>query len=98
MRLIYFLPNDRPYRAEVVQKMKDDILKIQTFFAEQMEAHGYGKLTFRVETDAQGKPIVHRVNARHPDSHYLDTTEEIVIGEIEQTFNFHTTKPLPRRC
>ena len=91
VRLIYFLPNDRPYRAKVVQKMKDDILKIQTFFAEQMEAHGYGKLTFRVETDAQGKPIVHRVNARHPDSHYLDTTEEIVIGEIEQTFNFHTT-------
>ena len=91
VRMIYFLPNDRPYRAEVVQKMKDDILKIQTFFAEQMEAHGYGKLTFRVETDAQGKPIVHRVNARHPDSHYLDTTEEIVIGEIEQTFNFHTT-------
>ena len=89
VRMIYFLPNDRPYRAEVVQKMKDDILKIQTFFAEQMEVHGYGKLTFRVETDSQGKPIVHRVNGRRPDSHYLDYTEDIVIDEIEQTFNFY---------
>ena len=91
VRMIYFLPNDRPYRADIVQKMKDDILNIQTFFAEQMGVHGWGEKTFRVETDAQGAPKVHRVAGRHPDSHYLDTTEEIVIGEIEQTFNFHTT-------
>ena len=36
IRMVYLLPNDRPYRAEVVQRMKDEILKIQTFFAEQM--------------------------------------------------------------
>ena len=34
LRLIYLLPNDRPYRADVVQKMKDEIIKVQTFFAE----------------------------------------------------------------
>ena len=38
VRMIYFLPNDRPYRADVVQRMKDDIQLSQTFFAEQMEA------------------------------------------------------------
>ena len=27
--------------------------------------------TFRIETDAQGEPLVHRVDGRHPDSHYL---------------------------
>ena len=43
VRLIYFLPSDRPYRPEVVQLMKDRILQVQTFFAEQMEAHGYGQ-------------------------------------------------------
>ena len=71
VRLIYFLPNDRPYQAEVVQRMKDEILNIQAFYADQMEAHGYGKMTFRVETDAEGEPKVHRVDGANPNSHYL---------------------------
>ena len=86
VRMIYFLPNDRPYRAEVIQRMKDEIRSIQTFYAEQMEAHGYGKLTFRVETDAQGGPMVHRVDGEHPDSHYLDNARETIL-EIEQTYD-----------
>ena len=72
VRMIYFLPNDRPYRAEIVQKMKDEIRNIQTFYRDQMRAHGHGDMTFRFETDAQGEPLVHRVDGQHPDSHYLD--------------------------
>ena len=86
VRLIYFLPNDHPYRAEVVQRMKDEILDIQTFFAEQMDAHGYGKLTFRFETDSQGEPIVHRVDGGHPDSYYLYNPDPM-FDEIEQAFD-----------
>ena len=70
VRLIYFLPNDRSFNAEVVQNMKDEIRNIQTFYAEQMQAHGYGNKTFRFETDAQGEPMVHRVDGQHSDSHY----------------------------
>ena len=87
VRLIYFLPNDRPYQAEVVQKMKDEIRTVQTFFADQMEAHGYGRRTFRVETDSQGEPKVHRVAGRHPDSHYLDNTH-VVYDELREVFNY----------
>ena len=47
VRLIYFLPNDRPYRAEMVQRMKDEILKIQVFYAESMKAHGYNTISDR---------------------------------------------------
>ena len=86
VRMIYFLPNNRPYRADVVQRMKDEILSIQTFFANQMDAHGYGKLTFRFETDPQGEPIVHRVDGQHPDSHYFDNTDPM-FDEIEQAFD-----------
>jgi len=86
VRLIYFLPNDRPYRAEVVQKMKDEIRQVQTFYAEQMQAHGYGDMTFRVETDAEGEPLVHRVDGQHPDSYYLDDSHEAVFDEIRQVF------------
>ena len=87
VRMIYFLPNDRPYRAEVVQHMKDEIRSIQTFYAEQMEVHGYGQGTFRIETDAQGQPIVHRMDGQHPDSHYLNDTLGSVIDEVQSTFD-----------
>ena len=83
VRMIYFLPNDRPYRAEVVNSMKTMMRRVQTFFAEQMQAHGYGNTTFRFETDARGEPLVHRVDGQHPESHYNDndTTRE-VLNEI----------------
>ena len=87
VRLIYFLPNDRPYRADVVQRMKDEIRNIQTFYAEQMQTHGYGSKTFRVETDSQGKRMVHRVDGQHPNSHYFYYMESKVRDEIVQTFN-----------
>ena len=62
VRLIYFLPNDRPFRAEVVDWMKTGIREVQSFYAEQMQAHGYGNKTFQIDTDDQGEPIVHRVD------------------------------------
>ena len=87
VRMIYFLPNDRPYRADVVQKMKDEIRTVQTFYAEQMQAAGYGAITFRFETDPQGEPMVHRVDGGHPDSHYLDNTIDSVSNELSGLFN-----------
>ena len=72
VRMIYFLPNDRPFQQEVVDRMKVTIREIQTFYADQMEAHGYGRKTFRFETDAQGDPVVHRVDGGHPNNYYVD--------------------------
>ena len=88
VRLIYFTPNDQPYRTDVVQRMKDQILNIQTFYAEQMRAHGYGLITFRIETDTRGEPIVHRVDGGHPDSYYVDDLAP-VFEESERAFNLN---------
>ena len=87
VRMIYFLPNDRSYRQEVVDSMKTVIKQVQTFYAEQMEAHGYGNRTFSFETDAQGQPLVHRVDGQHPDSHYLNNTPGTVREEIDHMFD-----------
>ena len=87
VRMIYFLPNDRPFRQEVVDSMKVAIRRVQTFYAEQMQAHGYGKKTFRVETDAQGELMVHRVDGRHPDSRYISRAYKTMYDEIEQRFD-----------
>ena len=88
VRMIYFLPNDRPFRQEVVDAMKDVIPKVQTFFADQMAAHGHGRKTFRYETDAQGEPLVHRMDGQHPDSHYFDRpSQSAVWDEIALAFD-----------
>ncbi len=89
VRMIYFLPNDRPYRADVVQKMKDEMRNLQTFFADQMQAHGYGRKTFRYETDAKGEPVVHRVDGKHADSYYI--AKEHFDGEIAQKFDMQAS-------
>ena len=86
IRMIYFLPNDRPFRPEVVDSIKVRIRQVQRFFVDQMEAHGYGRRVLRIEVDSQGEPLVHRVNGQHPNSHYLDDTH-VVYDEIEQIFD-----------
>ena len=85
VRLFYYLPNDRSYRQEVVDAMKTGIIEIQSFYAEQMEAHGHGNMTFQIETDAQGDPIVHRVDGAN-DNNYYDNRRH-PGPEIDQAFD-----------
>ncbi len=87
VRMIYFLPNDRPYRASVVDSMKRTIRQIQTFYGEQMQGYGYGYKTFAFESDASGEPIVHRLDGQYPDSHYIDNTSRAVLDEVELVFD-----------
>ena len=87
VRMIYFFPNDRPFQQTMVDSMKVAIRQIQTFFADQMEAHGYGRKTFRFETDGHGEPIVHRVDGQHPAIHYIENFYDPLFEEIEQVFD-----------
>ena len=73
VRMVYFLPNDRPYRQAVVDTMKAIMRRLQTFYAVQMAAHGYGYMTFRYEKEADGEAVVHRVDGDHDDAYYLET-------------------------
>ena len=86
VRLFYFLPSDRRLRVHVVQRIRDEMLRVQAFFGEQMEAHGFGYRTFRLERDDEGDPVVHRVNGQRPDSHYIDGTWALA-DEIRQRFD-----------
>ena len=89
VRMIYFLPNDRPFRQEVVDSMKVAIRRVQTFYAEQMQAHGYGNRTFLIETDAQGEPLVHRVDGRHSNSYYVNFGGGAMIDELWKVFDLN---------
>ena len=91
VRLIYFLPKDLPINEDSVESMKVQIKQLQTFFAEQMQAHGFSNTTFRIETDAESQPLVHHVfGQRHEgyynnDVNYYNVTGT-VFDEISQKF------------
>ncbi len=61
VKALYFRPNDRPAKKNI----NDDIDKLmkhaQKFYANNMENHGFGRKTFELETDKNGKTIVHHI-------------------------------------
>ena len=87
VRLIYFLPTNRVYEAEKVERIKALIRQVQKVIAEQMRAYDYGDRTFRYETDTDGDPLVHRVDGKHPESYYETNMSELVLDEIRPVYN-----------
>ena len=84
VRLIYYLPNGRSYSAEVVEEIKTGILEVQSFFADQMEAHGHGRKTFQIETDDQGDPIVHRVDENDENRFDFSANNFLIVRDDGQ--------------
>ena len=70
VRLIYFLPRDRTPQPDIDEKMDRWIKWTQQFYADQMEAHGFGRKTFLFETDTHGKAVVHHVKGDFDSAHY----------------------------
>ena len=90
VRIIYFLPLDRLPQPDIDAKLDAQIKDVQRFYADQMARHGFGRKTFRLETDATGKVVVHHVNGRFTDVHYQDQATEIidkVWEEIHERFD-----------
>ena len=68
----------------------DRLIKdVQQSYAEVMENHGFGRKTFRLETDSDGKVVVHHVNGRFNDAYYQNPSVGfwIVWNEIEEQFD-----------
>ncbi len=92
VRLIYFLPNDRSTQEGVGTKLDAMIKDVQRFYADQMEQHGFGRKTFRFETDTNGKAVVHYFTGRHDDAYYHSSPGnakpyEIVWAEVQERFD-----------
>ena len=86
VRVIYFLPWQQPPDPTVNTRFDNMVKDVQTLFADQMERHGYGRKTFTLETDAQGKTKVHRVDGQLDDKNYLQYTWK-VWQEIRSQFD-----------
>ena len=86
VRLIYFLPNDRPPQRDIDTKLDTLIRDVQQFYADEMERHGFGRKTFMFEADATGKAMVHRVEGEFTDSYYRQNTFYKVWEEVREQF------------
>ena len=73
VRLIYFLPSDRPARPDRVAALRQLIKDAQQLFADEMNRHGWGEKTFTVETDVDGEPLVHQINGKFKEDYYFQT-------------------------
>ena len=89
VRVIYFIPNDRQPNPDIDKMLDTEIKEAQHFFADQLEAHGFDRKTFKIETDDAGYAIVHHVNGRHHDAHYQNPSfgSSSALNEIEEQFD-----------
>lgn len=89
VRVIYFIPKDRQPRADMDKTLDTLIKNAQKFYADQMEAHGFGRKTFRLETDDAGDVVVHHVNGKFNDAYYQDPENGswIVWDEVEELYD-----------
>ena len=87
VQVIYFYPNDRQPGSDI-QGQADRIIKdVQTFYAREMERHGYGIKTFSYEADMTGKVRVHRIQGKFPTAYYRDNPYGKILTEIGTQFN-----------
>ncbi|MDE0426491.1 MAG: leucine-rich repeat domain-containing protein, partial [Candidatus Poribacteria bacterium] len=97
VRLIYFLPLDRRAQPDIDIKLDTLIKDIQQFYANQMEAHGFGRKTFQFETDAGGNAVVHHFIGQFTDEHYSNLSytwniwEEIIDDTFDPSKNIYLT-------
>ena len=81
VRLVYFLPSDRPARPDRIEALRQLIKDVQQFYAEEMERHGHDRKTFRVETDTDGKPVVHHIDGKFNEDYYYEPLTDYKIWE-----------------
>ena len=90
VRVIYFVPNDRQPKPDIDKMLDTQIKEAQRFFADQLEAHGFDRKTFRIETDGAGNAIVHHVNGQHDDAYYRNPSiggSHSAVNEIAEQFD-----------
>ncbi len=85
VRLAYFYPKDVDPHDDIDSGMDALIKKVQQYFAEQMDRHGYGRKTFTFESDADGKAIVYQIPGKHDTVYYQDNPFNYVRKEVTET-------------
>ena len=72
VQVVYFHPNDIEPQKDSVDTLATVIKDVQQFYADEMERHGYGRKTFRLEMDANDDVILHYMKGNFDHTRYND--------------------------
>ena len=84
---IYFLPTNRLPQADIPNKIDQMLKDVQSFFADEMERHGYGRKSFEFEKNSDDTAKVYLFEAETTDKYYKGSAKSKVKKEISQHFN-----------
>ena len=90
VKALYFVPKDRSLQWHVPLQISDRLKEVQKLYSEQMDAHGYGRKTFELETDTSDNVIVHHMTSQHNDTYYHTDTLNRVYNEVKTQFDLQT--------
>ena len=82
VRVIYFRPIGAP--ATPVAQIRAALEQTQTYYADEMEKHEYGRKTFRLERDNAGEIFIHTVRGRRIAQHYFRDTQATLNAELPE--------------
>ncbi len=89
-RVIYFQPADvdDPNMPDLIRNRMEDV---HEFYASEMDRHGFGHKTFRIEKDVNDKIVVHTINGKHNADHYgnVPKTHIAMQPELPKEFLNH---------
>lgn len=83
---IYFLPTNRLPQADIPEKIDKILRDLQTFFADEIQRHGFGRKTFDFEKNSEGLAKVYLFEGKTTDEYYDKYTSSRVLDEIKQHF------------
>ena len=87
---IYFLPTNRLPQTDIPEKIDKILRDLQTFFADEIQHHGFGRKTFDFEKNSDGSAKVYLFEGKTADEYYDEYTSSRVLKEIEQYFESST--------
>ena len=85
VRLIYYLPTGKEPSPNITEKIDNTIRKVQKFYADEMERHGFGRKTFTFETDENGKAKIYRMYENQFNTHDFQLNDIWIIFVDEHT-------------
>ena len=83
---IYFLPTNRLPQTDIPEKIDRILRDLQTFFADEIQRHGFGRKTFDFEKNSDGSAKVYLFEGKTTDEYYDRYTSSKVLNEIKQHF------------
>lgn len=84
LNVVFFNPTDYTVNEGLLNEVGNMMVYVQQWFELQMELNGYGKKTFGLVTNQQGKARIHLVQGRLASTSYQGHNE--ILNEIDQYF------------